>query len=50
MTYGHLLPIIGYLPRYAYSRRDGWLPPDSIPLANYLLLRRVAMKRANVTA
>ncbi len=47
MDYAHLRPILGYLPRYAFSRRDGWTPPDSTPLADYVLLRRVAIERGD---
>jgi len=47
MNTTHLRPIVGYLPRYAFSRRLGWTPPGSGPLPDYLLLRRVAIERGD---
>lgn len=52
MEHSTLRAIVALLPRYAHTRRDGWTPasliPDQITLPEYLLLRRVAIERADV--
>ena len=47
MDFALLHPILGYLPRYAHARRLGWVPPGSVPLSDYVLLRRVSIERAD---
>jgi hypothetical protein len=38
MNTTHLRPIVGYLPRYAFSRRLGWTPPGSLLTGDGLAL------------
>ncbi len=48
MEYSPLWPIVDVLPRYAHTRRAGWMPASVMPriaLPDYLLLRRVAIER-----
>ncbi len=51
MEHAELRSIIDLLPRYAHTRRTGWTPetlmPGRINLPDYLLLRRVAIERAD---
>lgn len=47
----HRRAIVDLLPKYAHSRRTGWTPetvmPGQITLPEYVLLRRVAIERAD---